>query len=222
MNKKILAAAIALTFGSSTFAGTDEEIALLKEQLKLLTAKIEQLEKKTESNKEQVKKVAESKTESTSSSWPDRIKFSGDFRYREEYIDQENKETRNRNRIRLRLAAKAQVNDRLDMNFRLATGVDDPASGNQTLDGGFNTKDFGLDRAYFNYKMTDALTLTAGKMKNPAYKAGKNQVIWDNDVNPEGVAIQLDSNGWKGNVVGYAIEEFSSSDDILMLSLIHI
>jgi hypothetical protein len=41
-------------------------------------------------------------------------------------------------------------------------------------------------------------------------------MIWDNDVNPEGIALQLDSDGWQGNLVGYAVEEFSGDDDILM------
>lgn len=218
MNRKTLLAAISLALGTTSFAGTDQEIALLKEQLKMLTAKIEKLEEKTESNKKEVKKVAKinSDAQKSSESVKDRFNFSGDFRYREEYIDERGKEARNRNRVRLRLAAKAQVNDRLDVNMRLATGVDNPTSGNQTLDGGFSTKDFGLDRAFFNYTLNDALTLSGGKMANPAYKAGKNQMIWDNDVNPEGLALKLDTNGWKGNLVGYAVEEFSGDDDILM------
>lgn len=217
MNKNILVASLLLSLGTSAFAdSTQDEIAMLKEQLKMLTQKIEQLEEKTSNTEVEVKKVVAVAAEEKSESWADRITLSGDFRYREEYIDERGKEARNRHRIRLRLAAKTQVNDRLDVNFRLATGVDDPASGNQTLDGGFNTKDFGLDRAYFNYMLTDALTLTGGKMSNPAYKAGKNQMIWDNDVNPEGIALQLDSNGWAGNLVGYAVEEFSGDDDILM------
>ncbi len=217
MKKKILVTSMLLSLGTTAWAdSTQDEIALLKEQLKMLTQKIEQLEDKTNQTEAEVKKVVEVKTEEKAESWADRITLSGDFRYREEYIDERGKEARNRHRIRLRLAAKTQVNDRLDVNFRLATGVDDPSSGNQTLDGGFNTKDFGLDRAFFNYKLTDALTLTGGKMANPAYKAGKNQMIWDNDVNPEGIALQLDSNGWQGNLVGYAVEEFSGDDDILL------
>ena len=217
MKIKIGVTSLLLIVGSAAWAdSTQDEIALLKAQLKMLTQKIEQLEERTSDNEAEAKKVAEVNAEEKTESWADRITFSGDFRYREEYIDERGKEARNRHRIRLRLAAKTQINDRLAVNFRLATGVDDPASGNQTLDGGFNTKDFGLDRAYFDYKLTDALTLTGGKMANPAYKAGKNQMIWDNDVNPEGLALQLDSNGWNGNLVGYAIEEFSGDDDILL------
>jgi cell division protein FtsB len=216
MKRNVLVTSLLLSMGSAAWAdSTQDEIALLKEQLKMLTQKIEKLEAKSNETEAEVKKVAEAKTEEKAS-WADRITFSGDFRYREEYIDQRGRETRNRHRARLRLAAKAQVNDRLDVNFRLATGVDNPASANQTLDGSFTTKDFGLDRAYFNYKLTDALTLTGGKMANPAYKAGKNQMLWDNDVNPEGLALQLDVDGWKGNLVGYAVEEFSGDDDILL------
>ncbi len=196
---------------------TQDEIALLKEQLKLLSQKIEQLEAKTKQH--EVKQDTPVKTVETTPAiepWSNRIQLSGDFRYRQEYIDQRQQVTRNRHRMRMRLAAKAQINDRLDVYLRLGTGVDDPASGNQTFDGGFNTKDFGLDRAYFNYQLSDALTLSGGKIANPAYKAGNNQMIWDNDVNPEGMALKLDLNNWQGNLIAYAVEEFSGGDDILL------
>ena len=34
------------------------------------------------------------------------------------------------------------------------------------------------------------LNTFGGKMKNPFYKVGKNQLIWDGDVNPEGIAAK--------------------------------
>ncbi len=216
MNTKVLASAILLTFGSSAWAdSTQNEIAALKAQLKMLTEKIEQLETKTNQNQADVKKVAEAKTES-SENWADRIKLSGDLRYRAEYIDQRGKDARNRHRMRLRLAAKTQINDKLDVGFRLVSGSDNPTSANQTLDGAFTTKDFLIDRAYFNYEINDSLDLVGGKISNPAYKAGKTQILWDNDVSPEGLALKFSNDGWKGNLFGYAVDERSSGDDVLL------
>ena len=102
MNKKILVTSVLLALGSSAWADTaDEEIALLKEQLKVLSAKIEQLEQKTNKTQAEVEAVAKADNEAdaeakTEKSWADRIQFSGDIRDRFEYIDQRGRDVRTR------------------------------------------------------------------------------------------------------------------------------
>lgn len=217
MNKKILVTSLLLAMGSPAWSDTtQDEISMLKEQLKILTQKIEQLEEKTANTEAEVKKVAAVDAEEKSESWSDRIVFSGDLRSRMEYIDERNKDVRTRSRIRFRLGATAKVNDDLKVGFRLASGSEDPTSTNQTLDGAFSTKDIRLDLAYFNYQFNDALTVTAGKMKNPFYIPAKTPVLWDGDLNPEGLALSFNDNGWNGVLVGYDAEERSSDDDTLL------
>ncbi|TDR23540.1 putative porin [Marinicella litoralis] len=217
MNKKIWVTSLLLSMGSTVWAdSTQDEIALLKEQLKMLTQKIEQLEEKTNTTEAEIKKVAEVKAEESSESWSDRITFSGDIRDRFEYIDERGKAVRTRNRVRFRLGATATVNDDLSVGFRLATGSEDPTSTNQTLDGAFSTKDIRLDLAYFNYKLNSDLTLTGGKMKNPFYVPAKTPVFWDGDLNPEGFALSYDKNGWNGSLAGFDVEERSAADDTLL------
>lgn len=216
MNKKVLVTALLLSLGTSAMAdSTKDEIAMLKEQLKMLTAKIEKLEEKAVNNEAVVKKVAEDSAKKESS-WADRITFSGDIRDRFEYIDERGKDVRTRNRIRFRLGATAKVNDDLSVGFRLASGGDDPTSTNQTLDGAFSTKGIQLDLAYFDYKLTDALTLTGGKMKNPFYIPAKTPVFWDGDLNPEGFALGFENDGWQGALAGFSVDERSSADDVLL------
>ncbi|MCB1582012.1 MAG: putative porin [Xanthomonadales bacterium] len=213
MNKKVLVTSMLLSLGTAAVAdSTQDEIALLKEQLKMLTAKIEKLEEKASNNES---KVAE-ETSKKSSSWTERITFSGDIRDRFEYIDERGKDVRTRNRIRFRLGATAEVNDDLSVGFRLASGGDDPTSTNQTLDDAFSTKGIQLDLAYFDYKLTDALTLTGGKMKNPFYIPAKTPVFWDGDLNPEGFALGFDNDGWEGVLAGFSVDERSSADDVLL------
>jgi len=219
MNKNILVASVLLSLGTSAFADTTkDEIALLKQQLKVLTQKIEQLETKTEDNKAKVEKATEivKSQPKTSENWASRIKLSGDMRYRGEYIDQRGREVRNRHRLRLRLKASTQINERLNVGFRLVSGGDNPTSANQTLDGAFTTKDFLLDQAFFDYKLTDQLNLLGGKFGHPIYKPGKTQILWDNDAVPEGMALKFNHDGWNGNLFGYAVEENSSADDVLL------
>jgi hypothetical protein len=128
--------------------------------------------------------------------WAEKIKWSGDFRYRHESIDDDTAVTqRDRNRFRARLKMEAEVNDEWDAVIRLASGSSDsPTSTNHTLgdssDDSFSSKEVWLDWAYADYHpaAVPGLRILAGKMANPFYRVGKNQVIFDGDVSPEGGA----------------------------------
>jgi len=127
--------------------------------------------------------------------WASKVNLYGDFRYRYEYIDQREAEARSRNRIRARLGLNAKVNDEFDLGFRVATGQGevsgDPVSTNQTLDEAFSKKPIWLDLAFLGYhpNWMEGLDAFAGKIENPFYKVGKNELIWDNDLTPEGGAL---------------------------------
>ena len=220
MKNKILLASILAVLSQQGYANdTAAELELLKQQVKLLTEKIEQLEAKTTENtppKPEAPEVVKVEKKESKSSWADRVKFSADIRDRYEYIDQKGREIRQRNRIRLRANMNMQVNDNLDFTLGMASGGDDPVSTNQSLDGGFSTKDLRLDLAYFNYKFSDSLKLSGGKMKNPFYIPGKNPILWDSDLNPEGFALNYTEGLVNATLVGMAVEERSSADDTLM------
>ncbi|MBN1552334.1 putative porin [bacterium] len=156
-------------------------------------------------------------------SWTDNIDLKGDLRYRHESIDQEGKETRDRHRIRARLELKAKANDKLDVGLRFASGSSDPVSTNQTLGEGFSSKSAWLDLAYFDWHPTDCFSLMGGKMKNPFYTPGKNQLIWDGDLNPEGMALDVTM---KKSMVelfltggGFWVEERKAYDDSMLYGI---
>lgn len=219
MKNKILFLSLLSAMNQTTFASeTSDEIALLRQQVQLLTERLNKLESKTNETVKQQEVVEQKivKNEKTSSSWTDRVSYTADFRDRYEYIDQKGKEIRQRNRVRLRANFNMQVNEQLDFTLGLATGADDPVSTNQSLDGGFSSKDVRLDLAYFNYKLNDSFTLSGGKMKNPFYKPAKNPILWDGDLNPEGFALTYSTGLTKASLVGFAVEERSSADDTLM------
>ncbi|MBN1437654.1 MAG: putative porin [Sedimentisphaerales bacterium] len=126
--------------------------------------------------------------------WVESIELGGDFRYRHELIDSENngvnRTGRNRHRIRARLTLDAQVNDQADIHVRIATGSADPVSTNTTLDGAFSSKSIWLDRAYFDWHpdWLGGVSIWGGKVANPFRCVGGSQLIWDGDLNPEGLA----------------------------------
>jgi hypothetical protein len=124
--------------------------------------------------------------------WYERIKLKGDFRFRHETIQEEDKEDRSRWRLRFRLGLNAAVTESWSVSTRLATGSDDPVSTNQSLGGGFFTKDFRLDRAYVDFHPVSVkgLNIIVGKMGVPFWQAQKTELIWDGDLSPGGIALK--------------------------------
>ena len=145
------------------------------------------------------------------------IRFSGDLRYRHEAINEEGEAERHRQRIRARFGVTADVAENVRVGLTLATGGDDPVSANQTLDTGFSRKPIGVDRAFFSWAATEQLTFTGGKMANPFYRPGNHHLIYDNDLNPEGLALRYSRGDWFANYAGLWVEERGADDDSIML-----
>ncbi len=188
-------AQVQATVSDDDFAQLKADFAALAQRLNALEAENANLR---EISRSTVTELEVAQTElagvvgiSSASSWAQRIKVKGDFRYRYEEIDVEGKGTRDRNRIRARAALIASLPSNTEVALGIATGGDDPVSTNQTLGGGGSTKDVRLDLAYFKWNASDKLYLTAGKMKNAFYKPQKSGLLWDGDFNPEGFGV-----GW--------------------------
>lgn len=151
--------------------------------------------------------------------WADRISVKGDLRLRLEGIDEEGEEERTRGRYRARLGISAKVTDNVKVVTQLASGADSPVSRNATFDGGFDVDDIGFDLAYVEWAASDNLTVFGGKMKNPLYKAGGAQLVWDGDLNPEGVAFMYSKGAFFGTLASFSVEERSSSSDSLLTAV---
>jgi len=132
-------------------------------------------------------------------SWTDYVTVKGDMRLRLETINDDSKKNsqgenymQDRARIRARLKAEAKVDD-LKAGLGLSTGGADPVSGNTTLGDGFTKKEIRLDLAYIDYTFLkdDSYGLAAlgGKINNPMIML-PDDLIWDSDLNPEGVAAK--------------------------------
>jgi len=118
-------------------------------------------------------------------------KFSGDLRVRYQHESIEGNPNRDRGRIRARWGFKTQVNENTEIGLRLATGVGEQTSTNQTFDNAFSEKNFWLDRAYVKYKFNENFSVVGGKMENPFIST---DAIWDSDINPEGLAFIFKTN----------------------------
>jgi len=185
-----------LTFSTAQAAVTDAEFADLKAGLVSVLKRIEALEAEnsklrlaSEQLREQNISISKAAQSGNKSSWTDTMAIKGDFRYRYETIDVENKDIRERNRLRARAKLTANPSDNLEIGVGVASGGDDPRSTNQTLSAAGATKDLRLDLAYFKWSATPNLDLIGGKYKNIYYRPEKTGLIWDGDYNPEGVAL---------------------------------
>jgi hypothetical protein len=155
--------------------------------------------------------------------WLESIKISGDIRTRYERIDLsgDSKPDRNRGRFRARVGLDATLGNEWAAGFRLASDEGgDPVSTNQTFGDAESKKGVYIDLAYIDFHpvAVSGLNFYAGKMNTPFYTVGKNQLIWDSDLTPEGVAatykydlsdsLQLFTN----NGAFYVVENKSGND----------
>jgi hypothetical protein len=123
--------------------------------------------------------------------WYEKITITGDVRYRAEWTKQQAKDEDTRDRIRARLRVVGKAAESWSAGVGLATGTDDPISSNQTLTGGFSKKGIMLDLAYVDYHLgvVAGLSVTAGKMRLPFKVPYQTELMWDNDLTPEGLTI---------------------------------
>lgn len=122
--------------------------------------------------------------------WASKTQVKGDVRVRYEDVNGDGAASdQDRGRVRARVGFYSEINPQVDAGVRIATGSsDDRRSTNQSLDNYFNKKSLWLDQAYLDWHPTNIknLHLIAGKMNQPWVNEG--DIIWDSDINPEGLA----------------------------------
>ena len=210
-----LAIGVALLCGASAMAADDVSVAEMKATIDALQSRLDQLEGKMDQDwKIEMAKVArelaaDASAQSAVPSWLDNLTMFGDLRLRYQndcadddasgYEDTRRKKMRNRLRFRLRWGIiKTWMDGQLEVGFRLASGEAEdessgylgssPTSANQTFTDGFSQKPIWIDRVWATYRPSQipGLLLTAGKIANPLVHT---DMIWDPDVNPEGVVL---------------------------------
>jgi hypothetical protein len=107
---------------------------------------------------------------------------------------------RNRLRLRARFGADLNLGEGFTSGVRVATGQDNsPTSTNQSMGlpyngqgGNFSKYAIWLDRAFIKYEVggqpTKNLALTVGRFDNPFFST--SQILWDDDLGFDGVALQ--------------------------------
>jgi hypothetical protein len=194
--KQIISSVVAATLLAAALpvAAADPELEELKAQIRALQERVVQLE---EGNDRQTDQIAQ--TRANVPAWVPNFAWKGDFRYRNEDIQQDGSPDRNRDRIRARAGFTAKVNDTVRTELMLSTADEaSPAnarSSNQTLGAGNSRKPVYVDTAYVEWQPLPDWKFTAGKMKYPWVRPGQS-VLFDGDVNPEGLAVNYAHGGF--------------------------
>jgi len=129
--------------------------------------------------------------------------FSGDLRLRDEQfwygsgLATDGAHDNNRFRYRARIGFTKEIVPWALVGVRLVTGTNDYRSTNVTAgeNSNFSYDNVFFDLLYAKFVLPDpgiglATTFTAGKMQNPfLWKNGLDKMIWDEDINPEGLAL---------------------------------
>ena len=149
--------------------------------------------------------------------WYENTEINGDVRLRYEGIYKKPGHDADRERFRLRLGMKSRVNESIDFVMRLESGVQDPVSSNQTIGDNFSGKDFGIGRSYIDWTINDNANIYAGKMKLPWIRPGGGSLLWDGDLNPEGIVMFISNERLFMNT-GVTVIERSSDNSTSLFS----
>ena len=216
----VVAVSIALSGGAVAQPAANAELAAIRAEIAVLMARLERLEQAAAAAAPAAQAAGPAAAPAqarVAPATPTGVRFAGDLRYRHESINEDAVAERHRHRIRARFGVTADIADNVRVGLQLASGTDDPISANQTLDTGFNRKQIGIDRAFFTWAATDQLTFTGGKIANPFFRPGSHHLIYDNDLNPEGLALRYARGDWFANYAGLWVEERGAADDSILL-----
>ncbi|MCD6295835.1 MAG: putative porin [Deltaproteobacteria bacterium] len=190
-----------------------QQIEQLRQDLKSQRKSIDKVQ---QSQDEKIKTAVKAETKEAEKTWrewipkwTENIKISGDLRLRYEAIWNRERlqadgsfndvSSRNRYRIRARLFFDGKISDEVSGHFMICTNQDavqEATTTNQSFDNDFNDKGIYLHRAYGTYKpeWLPGFEVTAGKFKNTFMHT---DIMWDPDVNPEGIYERYQYQGWK-------------------------
>ena len=147
------------------------------------------------------------------------LNFFGDFRLRYEKTSNAEAnsdllEGRDREVVRFRAGFTKEISDMFKFGVRMATGdPNDPNTADVTLGSFVNDLTISLDQLYLSMN-GDSYFLSGGKFANPFQKT---DLVWDGDVNPQGLTGGITVNGsnnFKAKVSGiyFLIDEHSGTD----------
>ena len=229
MKNQMQALADRLNKLESANAELQSENANLKSAAEQRDAEMDYLKSEAKAQREDSAKADAELGKLKGADWASRIKFKGDFRVREEYIQNQyvagarpttttpstlsvDESAENwRTRFRFRVGATAQVTDHSTVTFRLDSGDGDPRSTNQTYTNVSSEKGIYIGQAYADWNFMNGGDLILGKQPYPFWRPAYS-LFWDGDVNPEAFAATYNSGMFFGSGWAWIVQTNSNSN----------
>jgi hypothetical protein len=222
---KAMGGAVALTLLASAAPAKDLGDILLKKGL--ITPEELQQAKEEEKQKSAADESRRDAIMAKLPKWLQYITPFGDVRTRYESFLQNDTIARNRFRVRGRIGLVASPSDEISARVRLATGdPNNPVTRNQSFEKAFTQKPVSLDEAYLTFKPGKSFnlepgwfTMTAGKFSANAYRV--SELVWDDDLTPEGATQTLNLidqkegfvRGLKLNAFEWVVDELAAQEE---------
>jgi len=149
----------------------------------------------------------------------DKFHFYGDLRIRDQEVHRNDKDNSYEQRYRVRVGMSYDISEQFIFETQVASGKGNPTSGNVSFSKGIGIEQYKIDILDLEYKIDNVSWLRAGKSKHYFYRPMKTQLIWDNDIRPEGLSYgykdgnRLTAGAWKVHRLENKAE---SSADIYM------
>jgi Putative porin len=215
-----LSAWCALGLSNAAHAQEDLEtrFAQFQQQFEKLSQRVDRLERENvalRAENEQLKgradagvASAESTKAAPAADWPSRISLRGDLRYRHQQTDDGRLTAeRDEHLLRARTVIDGKVSDTVTAGIGFATSeAGNPRGANVRLDGEFSRKPLFIDLGYIDWAFAPGAHAILGKMRVPFVRPGQS-LFWDNDLNPEGVALTYSRDSMFGTGYGFWVDE---------------
>lgn len=162
-----------------------------EDRLKGLEEELQKLRSQIAEQENRLVSAEENQAAQPEQTWADKMNLKGDFRFRYQMDRNPDGQAKNRFRVRGRLGADFELDEKTSIHAGIATGSGDPRSTNATLEGEFNGKQINLDYVYGKYQFAPWGNVKIGKIKQEEVFWQPTDLVWDTDINPEGVAVGL-------------------------------
>ena len=179
--------------------------------------------KEISGSKEKVEKTTIAQTKKRKKE-EEKLQIHGNVRVRYQYNHLEDRtvagvqapDSRHRGRLRGKIGVTGKPTEGWEAGIGLTSGSDNPRGSNVDLGDTFSTKNILLDYAYIENERTN-ISWVAGKFNRKKYLWNATDLMWDSDINPEGVSANYSTNAQLGSFWAssglWVLEEVQNSSD---------
>lgn len=157
---------------------------------------------------------------------PSSIKMKGDLflRYHHDTFDESASEDRDRFRLRYRLGIESEASEYVKVKAGIASGSGDPRSRMITFQDSSNGKQLNLDYACASYEAYEGLEVVLGKIQGGMPFWRTTPLLFDSDINPEGVTVKMtikdDAFEFFGSALASVLDEYAdNTNDPYMMAI---